>query len=165
MSIGAFFGRFSPLHVGHAMVIEEMRARHDEVHVFVVNGQSSSPFPVELRKTMVSRAFPDVSVSDSPNAFLPALARSIPGKDFVLYTGPDRLKSFLRHPSYMEEIGKSLDIVALDFDREGVSGTRVREMIVSGDVEGFRSMVPNVNWPLFDLLKQLLEGSTDEHRH
>ena len=169
--VGIYIGRFQPLHKSHLQIIKTMSQKYNESYVYVVRGGKTgldldkNPFSEQTQMKMLEMASPEgVHVGVMPSAdiykffLLPLLAkRSV--KEVVLFCGPDRERQYMAFAKYFEKEGVSLKVHVLNFDRDNVSGTSVRQSLKSGNFESYKKMMPEQLWSIFPALRyELTKG-------
>lgn len=157
---GLYLGRFQPLHIGHLETIKFMAKNHTLSYVILVKGKDSStkkdknPFSLDTQLELVKAVLPqNVKLVIAKNGFVPDIIKDekLLGFHFVLYCGKDREQEYKRYINYMEE-DKTLEIRVLNFNREGVSATKVRDALKNNDVTQFKKLVPRELHHKYDAL-------------
>lgn len=147
--IAVLVGRFSPLHLGHQMVIDYMINNHGVENCLVLVGSSNSiskrtPYTYEERSKMIHALYPKLKVRPLPDvepeleyfddntneAWLSIVEDIIRkfGDEFVFYGGS--LKD-------LEVLSQRFNVkVAVDrnTDGKGISATKIREKIAINDL-------------------------------
>lgn len=152
MTLGVCIGRFSPLHIGHEMNLDELQRRHGDDHL-VVLGSVNSPmsernlFTYSDRSDWLRRRYPKLRIAPLPDfasdyEWLAALddlirlARSTPSCP-VFYGGCKEDLEVFSSRGYVTEV----------WDRSGpnrpnISATMVRAKLAAGeDVRPYLSPV------------------------
>ena len=162
-----FLGRFQPLTSMHARIIEDAMKVHRHVIVGLVRGEKSSddpltnPFSEEVRRKMIDRVFPGISVITFPSG---NVIRAVfdPRLRYVVQrvlAGTDRVES------YRSQLKGNPDILVEEVPRTvPVSGTEVRTAIREGDREKFEKMTPLQIHQLFDMLRQEMDDAQRKKR-
>ena len=140
-SIGIFTGRFQPFHIGHASIVSAMSKENSIGYVWVVSGDKShtdkkrNPIPqqdiVNLIKSVCES---NIKVLAAKSAYIPDLVKNLnldTSKKLVIYAGNDRTESYTRFIKILKEMGYDVEINTKDFNRQGISGTKVRELMVT----------------------------------
>lgn len=161
------FGRFNPPTIGHAALLEFVKAeanrRKSDVVIFPSTSQDArkNPLPFREKVAFMRQFFPDVKVSGDANIKTPLdalMACSVAGYDDVcVVVGSDRVADFEKLAKYVKPRGrKGTDIVLKkvtvlavpgnrDPDAEGVAGmsaSKMRAAAADKDIATFRQGVP-----------------------
>ncbi len=150
----AFIGRFQPLHLGHVKVLEWLSERYDDVLVVIGSADKGvtkdNPFTLGERMEMFLRTF---------------------GRRFALCGVPDtnggsslwgayvkhwcpRFEIAFSNNGYVKAALRYAGITAREhpfFDRDILSGRRIRQMIALGD-GGWRELVPR---PVLEVIEEV----------
>ena len=166
--VSILFGRFSPFTKGHLGILKMMKQDSSlPIIVYLVKGKKSSldktknPFDAKTQKMLIKKSAGNLikDVKFAPDGFVPnviALARKDGYEPRSFYAGPDREKV------YQAMIDKIPDKDKLKIDAkvrpikvriEGISATKVREAIQSGDFKTFQKMTSGYDRKIFNLLK------------
>lgn len=171
---GLLVGRFQMLHKGHGEMIGSAVSLCERVAVFVGSSQESgtekNPFSYELRREMLETVFPEeISVFPLPDIgvgnnsrwgdYVLDCAVSLLGElpDLVVSGKESRRSSWLdseRGDGIAELfVPKSIDI----------SASRMREMLLSGDLEEWKKYTDERLWSKYGALRALVISSENNN--
>ena len=159
-SVGIFAGRFQPFHNGHASIIEHLQKNHHLSYVFVVSGEKSSkdtlrnPLPQNVRINLIENftSNSNVCVLAANSPYIPSLITNVypeinktikeGNSKVVVYSGDDRSTDYNRFVSNLQESGIDAEARTMNFDRDLVSGTKVRELLISKNFDEAQKYLP-----------------------
>lgn len=162
-----FLGRMQPVHKGHEQIIKKMK---NPIIVLVKGKQTSeeklrNPLPMEYQQELIHKLFPNVTVSVSPNGFLPGIIGYF-GKQGIkitkVYAGADRIPGYKQAVENANKKEKNKDyLIDVEFvETERVtSASTVRKAIKEDDFNAFKKSMPEKLWNEFDKMKKLMEGT------
>jgi len=168
------FGRFQPIHKGHAQVINKVIAHakkigaEHQIYASRSEGDKKNPIPYKEKVNHLRSLFPEANIVDDPEAISPHhVLRKLSNqghKDVTMVVGSDRTKEF------KQEIGKyvksdkepgydpqkhynidKFDVISAGHrnpeapDIEGISGTKMRQFVHAGDFKSFAKNTPTTN--------------------
>jgi cytidyltransferase-like protein len=151
---GIFTGRFQPLHNGHFSIIKAMAQENTLNFVFVVAGAKSSsdkdknPLSGPERVKLIDSIAPsNVGVLEAKSAYIPDLIKEIESrvmgtKCFQIYAGDDRADSYTRFILKIKEMGYDAIVNTKDYNRAGVSASKVRELMREGNFKEAQKFLP-----------------------
>lgn len=161
-TVGIFSGRFQPATLAHSNIIDTMSKENDKGIIFLVKGKKSSedkdknPFDAEIQKKMLELIAPkNVEVRIISSGFFVGELNKMQEDNFVAYAGTDRLTSYERMASYMEE-GKTLKVKEIKRTNEDISATKVRESLRDGNEEMFKKLTNPKMHKMYNELKDIL---------
>ena len=142
-----YLGRFQPPHLGHEKIINKMNNSTRKI-IVVVKGEKSgldknrNPLEFEYQEKLLNTIVPEAEVYESKNAFIPSILEFLNiEEDLNVYAGVDRV------PSYKDQLKRyeipNVNLVSVRRDDDNISSTMVRKTIRNGNIESFKSMVPN----------------------
>lgn len=189
------FGRFSPPTVGHAKLINKVVSHAKETgaehHIYSSKSHDNekNPIPYDKKVGYLKKLFPGANVQDDPNAHTAFhVAKSLSDKgyeDVTMVVGADRVKDFQqqvgKYVKHKSEPGydpkkhysfKKFNVVSAG-DRdpnargvEGMSGTKMRAAVRSGDFKSFAQGIPGNNLKtkkeIFNTVKKHLKEKVEE---
>lgn len=135
-------GRFQPFTKAHF----ELASKQDgHVTIAVVRGADTgkSPFPIDKTVELIKRAIPNAHVIQAKTAWIGDIAAALEAdglKISTLIAGQDRQASYEAMLKRAKLDGVKLEAIPRSDD--SVSGTKVREALMSGDYTAFKSMMP-----------------------
>ena len=166
------FGRFNPPTVGHEKLIQKVQqvaSQHKDAtgHIFASHSQGTikDPLPQDKKLSYLHSVVPGNmelhgSSKEKPSIFHAAAKMHAKGhKHLVIVAGSDRVEEFKKnldkyndgkeyaHGKYKFKSIKVISAGQRDPDSEGVegmSGTKMREHARTGNIEKFRSGLPDV---------------------
>lgn len=145
---GIFIGRFQPVTKAHENIINKIGNENKVATIFLIKGKESSknkeinPFDTKIQKIMLDSIKPtNVDVKILPTAFFVDEINTYSDDNFILYAGSDRIKSYDRFKSYMED-GKVLDTKEIKRSDCDISASKVRESLLNDDKTTFNRMTP-----------------------
>ncbi|KUO84297.1 MAG: nicotinamide-nucleotide adenylyltransferase [Thermoproteus sp.] len=150
----AFIGRFQPLHLGHVKVLDWLLERYDEVLVVIGSADKGvtrdNPFTVGERMEMFLRTFDrrlilcPVPDTDGGSSLWGAYLRHWCPRFEIAFSNNGHVRAALRYAG--------IDVREHPlFDREALSGRRIRELIATGD-QRWRGLVPQT---VSDLIEEV----------
>ncbi len=182
--VGVFLSRMQPLHNAHLWMIENALKENDEILVIIGSankcGQERNPFPIDLRKEIVSKsieeyfenqknrikiiALPDWSSeeNDHEKEWGRLIYYNIVGnmevKEFSYYCSeePEKIKGW-----FEDEIRDRINFRFFSRDNQfnGLSATKIREAILNEDEEYVKKYCPRQVAGNMPLLQQLIKYS------
>lgn len=164
--VGIFIGRIQGLTMGHAKVIDIMEKTHKKNYIVIVKGIKSSqdkvhnPFPLEVQQKMLNKIIgPNTDLVTAPRANLEDLLPKLGSKNFVIYSGPDRLSGYRSYAS--DAIKQGFHVKVIDTGQmlprdESISGTKLRQSLKNNDIETFKKITPQKIWNMFDELRSYI---------
>ena len=157
-NVGIFILRGQPFHTGHYSIIKYMIKECSSGYVFIVEGKKSSqdkeknPLSgkerVDIIKSFVAS---NIKVLVVDSAFLPVIftetypeeLANIENKNVIIYGGADRDAGYRVIAQKLLKMGpNSVDFSKLDFDRESVSATIIRNFIRDGKFDVAQKYLP-----------------------
>ena len=150
---GCILGRFQPLHIGHAHLIEEALKRCDHVLVFVGSSQESrtehNPFSYEERVTMLRSVFgekidiaplPDLGLGDvhAWGDHIIEEAKRI-GHDVDCFVLGEELKN---DKWFSPNVRSSIELLQIDRLEIPISATAIRQALKENDQKTFEEYIP-----------------------
>ena len=172
--IAVLVGRFSPLHIGHQMIIDYMVKRHGVENCLILVGSSNSisdrtPYTFDERLKMVHLLYPKIKVlplpdvepeleyfSDNTNEIwldnIEKIEKDI-GDKFIFYGGSKE---------DLKILSRRFDTkMAVDRNREGkdISATKIREAIADSD---YKCIDKLVNKKISKLVAEIGQGTKDK---
>ena len=178
-NIGIILARFQPIHNGHLALIEKASKENEEVHVFIGSADKfnkRNPIPINMRRTFVEEAlnekhFTNVVLhllddlsDESDNShdwgfyLYSKIVTEIQQSNFTIYysDGFEIITSWF--PGFILRNNVSLSLLARNATEDGISATKVREMIMNDDEKLF-NYVPECVWEARNGIKNLIELS------
>ncbi len=171
---GLILGRFHILHNGHKQIIEMARTLCEKTLILIgseqVSGTFRNPFKIETRREMVEKIYGEES-----DVIIGTLKDMTNEKDICFEWGryildnvkemygriPDLMvygKDESRKGWFSEEDMKKFSELIIARSRMDISATSLRECLVEGQQEKWKSQVPEQIWNLYEpLRKELLE--------
>lgn len=165
--IAIVVGRFQPCHKGHQQIFDMLIKNHQNSFIIIVRGNKSSsdknmnPLSLNDQKTLLETAVNNnIGILVHNTSFIPDVIESTLNQydNFVLYCGPDRYDEYLRYIKYTEKIGKKLEVKKVDFNRENISGTNVRNSLINDDFEEFKKLMDSRLHKYFETLKDKIKS-------
>jgi phosphopantetheine adenylyltransferase len=141
-------GRFNPVTIGHARMVEEMQsiAGNGAVRIFATgtHDRRRNPLPPEIKVGFLERAFPDVLVGRALHAFDAIAQMAVEGiREAVFVTGEDRAELAGNVTRYAADLGmESISTHLVGRTPEAPSATMARAAAEQNDFTAFRSLVP-----------------------
>ena len=161
-TVGIFSGRFQPVTLAHAKIIEMMSKENDSGIVFIVKGKMTSedkkrnPFNVEIQKKMLELVAPkNIEIKIIPTGFFVDELNKLKNTKFVAYAGSDRIKAYTSFQKYMEN-GNTLEIKEIKRTDEDISATKVRTTLKNNDEEEFKKLTSPKIHKMFKELKKFI---------
>ncbi len=189
MKISIFQCRLNPPHLCHVSLLKYgLQDGNDLVYCMIIQGKKSSedkkrnPLSFDLKKKVIDNSNVNAIVLESTSASVPLMIYKILSDpktqnekefEFTLYCGSDRVKGYERQmvekyfdmaktDSNREDITVSGEVKAIPRDIVQISGSQVRELIISGnDLEAKRWM-PFKNDLLYNEVKDVIIKSVTE---
>lgn len=186
------FGRFTPPTIGHAKLINKVvdvakqLGAENRIYTSKSFDHAKNPIPYKDKVSFLKQLFPQANIEDDPNAhtaFHVAKILSDEGyRDVTMVVGSDRVEEFRtsigkyikdrNDPKFDPKKHYSFDkfnvVSAGERDPdaagvEGMSGTKMREAAIKGDLKAFASGIPTNNVKLvkkiFDVVRKNLSIS------
>lgn len=161
------FGRFSPPHAGHELLVDKVlkvAKQHSFEHGIYASkshDKTKNPLKYKDKIAFMKRAFKNASIVNNPKLFNPfVVAKKLSDdgyKHVILVVGGDRvadmdkgIRTYINHPdpkkSFDFETFKVVSAGKRDPDSQDVSGmsaSKMRAVAQGGDFETFKSGVPS----------------------
>lgn len=162
-TVGLYFSRFQPLHIGHTKIINYMSSKHEKAYIVLVKGSKSSedkrknPFDIELQLDMLNAVkSANIEIVVSHTGFIPLVVNEYFNayNTFTAYCGEDRKNDFIRFSEYLLKDNKLLNIDVMDFDRDNISGTLVRKLLIEDKKSLVLDMIPKEIHKFYDNLRK-----------
>jgi hypothetical protein len=144
-----------------------MSQKYKNSYILLVKGGKSSedkkanPFNIEIQKKMYEKILPShVKLQIVSNGYLPDILKELPGNNYALYCGPDRIEGYRRQLKSLTD-GNKMTIINTEElvpRKEGVSGTKFREALRNNDKEAFQKVAPKELWSMFEELKEIINN-------
>ena len=136
-------GRFNPLTVHHAAVINQMPDGQSVVATTMSEGNDKNPIRTKYKLDFMANAltaYPIFECTDVINGILQC--KTLYGADeVILYCGSDRAQDYLRLNTYTEPEGiRVVDVVCVDRLDEKHSATYLRELAKLGKEKEFKAL-------------------------
>ena len=170
--LGLVLGRFQGLHAGHEAVIRKALSVCERVVVMIgsadKSGTAHDPFPVSLRKEMLTAMFPrltkngrlilvplpDLGVGNVPawgDYVLENAKAAVGMPECIVYGDEDKCRTwFPNHPE--------IRYISLNRKDIEMNGTRLRKIILKNEEETFRKYTCRGLHPFFPKLREILLG-------
>lgn len=158
MKVSLVIGRFNPPHKGHVALIQEAAKQAPVTFVLVVEGKKSSqdkeknPLPGSERVKLLNSVLPSKCKAIlASGAYIPDVFEKEHPEDLTLvkdnqltiFCGADRVNSYKgMAPRIDKALGTTTTVKELDFDRAGVSASKVRELMRAGDFTEAQKYLP-----------------------
>jgi cytidyltransferase-like protein len=151
-----YLGRFCPFHSGHEMVIKRLCKKFGESRVLVIIGSSRvktsiTPYSYRERRKMVKIIFPNIKVIPLPDTHNRPKRIGDPNNVIWLAKIKRMEKKMKTKFIFYGGSKKDLEILAMEFptkvifDRNyeglGISGTKIREALITGNTNIIRKSV------------------------
>lgn len=180
--VGVIIARLQPIHNGHLALIDKACKENDEVYVFIGSADKfnvRNPLPINLRLQLTNDAIAETIADASKVRVIPLddlTDESDNSHDwgFYLYskivtvTGSPNFTIYYSDgfeiittwfPSFILRNNVSLALLARNATVEGISATKVREYIITGNDEELVKYVPNNVFEMRKTIKQHIELS------
>lgn len=159
--VGVILARFQPIHNGHLELIKKASSENDEVLVIIGSVDKlnkRNPIPWDIRKKLVESALKDIpnvnivelaDLSDESNNshewgfyLYSNIVSYINQANFTMYysDGFEIITSWF--PGFLLRNNVSLSLLARNSIEDGISATKVRHLISSGEEEELKKVVP-----------------------
>ena len=178
-NIGVILARLQPIHNGHLALISKAAEENDEVHVFIGSADKfnlRNPIPISMRSELVKKAIEEEGLTnvhihwlddlsdESDNShdwgfyLYSKIVTEIQQSNFTIYysDGFEIITSWF--PGFILRNNVSLSLLARNATEDGISATKVREMIMNDDEKLF-NYVPECVWEARNGIKNLIELS------
>ena len=165
-TLGVYLGRFQPLTKAHYEIIQEMARNNDNGIIYITSTSKKSidknPFPIDLRVKILEEICPsNITIKVVENGFLPDELNKLDYNTFNLYSGTDRVESYLKFNKYMEN-DKKINIVEVQRSDEDISATLVRKSLIEDDISTFHNLTNESTYKYFNILKECLMEQINE---
>ena len=178
-NIGVILARLQPIHNGHLALIRKASQENDEVHVFIGSADKfneRNPIPINMRHDLAMHAIVEAGIKNCSIHWLDDLSdesdnshdwgfylyskivTEIQQSNFTIYysDGFEIITSWF--PSFILRNNVSLSLLARNATEDGISATKVREMIMNDDKK-LLNYVPECVWEARNGIKNLIELS------
>lgn len=179
-TVGVILARLQPIHNGHLALISKAAKENDEVHVFIGSADKfnlRNPIPISMRSELAKKAIEkeagltnvhihwlDDLSDESDNShdwgfyLYSKIVTEIQQSNFTIYysDGFEIITSWF--PGFILRNNVSLSLLARNATEDGISATKVREMIMNDDEKLF-NYVPECVWEARNGIKNLIELS------
>lgn len=182
-NIGVILARFQPIHNGHLALIKKASQENDDVHVFIGSADKfneRNPIPINMRNDLAMHAIVEAGIKNCTLHWLDDLSdesdnshdwgfylyskivTEIQQSNFTIYysDGFEIITSWF--PGFILRNNVSLSLLARNATEDGISATKVREMIMNDDEKLF-NYVPECVWEARNGIKNLIELSKLKH--
>lgn len=183
MNTGVILARFQPIHNGHLALIEKACLENDEVLVLIGSADKfnvRNPLPIGLRSMLVSDAVTHIAQETKTPIYIRELDDLTDETDnshdwgFYLYSkivtitenpcftmyysdGYEIITTWF--PGFILRNNISLNLLARNSIVEGISATKVRQLILDGNDDELKKYVPNGVFENRKTIKQHIEIS------
>jgi nicotinamide mononucleotide adenylyltransferase len=160
--VSLMIGRFSPFHKSHNKIIKSAKY---PVVILIVKGEQTSkdksknPFSYELQKHIIEVANNKkiIDIEKVPNANLKVIIPILKEKGFdvkEILCGEDREKDYSNQVErYFKDDGISCTII----ERDGVSATMIRKLLLNKDYEKISELMINIDKKLFNKMIRAIQ--------
>lgn len=181
--IGVILARLQPIHNGHLALIEKACQENDEVYVFVGSADkfnARNPLPISLRLQLANDAVKDLKdmytakisiialddlTDESDNShdwgfYLYSKVVSITNSsNFTIYYSDGFEIITTWFPSFILRNNVSLCLLARNATVDGISATKIREMIIQENFDELKKYVPECVYKMSNTIKNHIELS------
>lgn len=178
--IGVILARLQPIHNGHLALIEKACKENDKVFVFIGSADKfniRNPLPISLRMQLANEAIDNLA-TDTPIKIVPLddltdesdnshdwgfylyskIVTETQCSNFTIYYSDGFEIITTWFPSFILRNNVSLCLLARNATIDGISATKVRQMIEDND-ENLRDYVPGCVYSNRDTIKKHIELS------
>jgi citrate lyase synthetase len=181
MKVGLVLGRFQGFTLAHEQLIRWAFCENTRIFVYVITGSQNkeNPFDFETRKTLIGSVFENMEVHQARTANLDLIADEISKLvscktiiPLTIYCGEDRMQAYETQLKYINgfDIGgvdktkgkKDIFKASIKYiprTQDGISATKIRQLLSEGNEEGFRLQAPQQTWIYYHKLKEILDAS------
>jgi cytidyltransferase-like protein len=159
-TIGVILARLQPIHNGHLALISKAAKENDEVHVFIGSADKfnlRNPIPISMRSELAKKAIEEEAgltnvhihwlddLSDEGDNshdwgfyLYSKIVTEIQQSNFTIYysDGFEIITSWF--PGFILRNNVSLSLLARNATEDGISATKVREMIMNDDINLYK---------------------------
>lgn len=158
-NIGVILARFQPIHNGHLALIKKASQENDDVHVFIGSADKfneRNPIPINMRNDLAMHAIVEAGIKNCTLHWLDDLSdesdnshdwgfylyskivTEIQQSNFTIYysDGFEIITSWF--PGFILRNNVSLSLLARNATEDGISATKVREMIINDDINLYK---------------------------
>lgn len=159
-----FIGRMQPPTKMHMRIISDGLKKYDNIVVGIVKGKKSdgsrNPFPFEIQKEMVLKVFPNVEVVQVGNGNIIGITSKLKMNVNAVLAGSDRVDG------YRKQLVKNPDTTVDETlrDENGISGTKVRQAIVTRDKKSFKENMHRKTWRYWEKLYYIMHPNELEEK-
>jgi len=156
--IGIVLGRFSGPHLGHVSLLKKSINENDKTYLVIITGNKTSmdkdrnPLSFEVKKELFQYNFPNIIITEYSRGYIPDILKDLDiygykvYGDITIYCGEDNFYNYTQQVKYLPGI----DVVKMDRNIIDVSGTQIRDLIRTNELEKVRKLMPNMSDELFD---------------
>lgn len=161
--VSVVMGRFQPLTIAHADIIENAykKYRRKVVVAVVKSKNEKSPYPFKLVKEIINKSIKvpheviEIGTGFIGDFLSPLRDDGMEAK--TLFAGSDRIKGYEGQVKrYQAMFNLTLTVEEIPRTETDVSASKVRQALLDGDEELFQAMTPKGEWKYYNKLKGFL---------
>ena len=162
--VSVVMGRFQPLTIAHAQIIENAYKKYKRkvVVAVVVSGNEKSPYPFKLVKEIINKSIKvpheviEIGTGFIGDFLSPLRDKGMEAK--TLFAGSDRIKGYNGQiKRYTQLFNLTMTVEEIPRTESDVSASKVRDALAMDDEELFQSMTPKGEHKYYKKLKGYLK--------